>query len=130
MTGRLSRTARRRSPLPSNWPQLKRQVFARDGHHCQYHQLPGGHPCPSAHRLELHHLGADDDHRDHMLLTLCHRHHATITGRNARAIQLRGRRADPRPHPGLRLPGADASANASEENRENLRENPRKGVDR
>lgn len=74
--------------------------FRRDRYRCRY--IDRGRRCVSAHRLECHHAGADDDHSLDNLLTLCHAHHAHITGKDARAVQLGRAKRTPETHPGLR----------------------------
>lgn len=95
MSGRWA-TSQRRQQLPPDWPTIRQRILERDHHRCTR--------CASTHRLEIHHQGAGDDHRDEMLVTLCHRCHATETAKQAAAAR-QPRPSAKRPaerHPGLR----------------------------
>lgn len=64
----------RRSRLPADWPSIRADVFARDGHRCTA-QLSSGQRCPVTEGLECDHVNRGDDHRPSNLTTLCHGHH-------------------------------------------------------
>jgi 5-methylcytosine-specific restriction endonuclease McrA len=102
----------RRSPLPANWPQLRRIVLRRDKGLCQ---LKG--PQCTTQATEVHHAVAHNDHRVASLIAVCSTCHATETGREAgraRQANLRAqgrdaygyksRKRPPEQHPGRRTP--------------------------
>jgi hypothetical protein len=72
----------RRSPLPINWPSIRRGVLGRDGHRCTWEDPTRGR-C-TAQATEVDHLQRDD-HRMHMLRSLCHHHHVMVTAKQAAA---------------------------------------------
>lgn len=80
----------RRSPLPPHWGQLRAVVFQRDGYQCTATTLQGER-CPDA-ATDCDHIGTHDDHRLVNLRSLCHRHHALVTGRQAAAARPRRNR--------------------------------------
>jgi len=88
----------RTTPLPPDWAQRRRAVLERDGWVCQIQ----GPKCIGR-ANEADHIGANTDHRLHMLQAACKPCHASKTGRDARAKQP-NRARDPEPHPGLITP--------------------------
>lgn len=95
MTGRWA-DSNRRSRLPKDWSsRIVPRIRKRDHNRCVR--------CSSTTRLEVHHIGDDDDHGDANLETLCHDCHATETSRQATAARRprpSAKRTPPR-HPGL-----------------------------
>ena len=93
----------RRSPLPSNWPSIRRNVLERDEHHCQI-----GYPGCEIKATEVDHISDHDDHREVNLRSACGRCHRRRT-REQMAAQRRERAAlrkrPPEPHPGVLDPG-------------------------
>lgn len=88
-------SSNRSASLPPDWPKRRARVKRRDGNRCVR--------CGSTTKLEVHHKGDRDDHRDHMLETLCHDCHQRETVQEsieARAAQPKARRPS-EPHPGL-----------------------------
>jgi 5-methylcytosine-specific restriction enzyme A len=90
----------RRSPLPANWPQLRRAVLRRDKGVCQ---IKG--PRCTEQATEVDHKGAHDDHRLVMLQAVCKPCHASKTGRDARAarVSMPSRLRPPERHPSMRV---------------------------
>ncbi|GAA3223195.1 hypothetical protein GCM10010468_49520 [Actinocorallia longicatena] len=89
----------RTTPLPPNWPAIRRAVLARDQHACQIR----GPRCTGK-ATDVDHMGAADDHRPEVLQSACGTCHASKTGREAQAARApQETRARPRPqgHPGL-----------------------------
>ena len=89
--------------LPSNWPAIRTQVKARDGHRCTWIQADGSR-CPETTRLEVDHIGDPNNHHPDNLRTLCHACHARRTAQQAAAglrAKLGKRWRAPEPHPGL-----------------------------
>lgn len=80
----------RRSPLPANWSQLRAMCFHRDGYRCVATTLQGER-CPER-ATDCDHIGPHDDHSLSNLRSLCHRHHALITARQAAAARPRRNR--------------------------------------
>jgi 5-methylcytosine-specific restriction enzyme A len=105
-----SRDGWRRSPRPPGWKhKIRPRILRRDGHRCTW-TLEDGTRCPwtdhTGSTLEVDHAGDHDDHRDHMLRTLCGRgspdnHHGTRTSRQAIAARPSRRRPPEGPHPGV-----------------------------
>lgn len=95
-------TSRRTIPRPWGWKRTAAAVKTRDGHQCTV-TLANGARCPVTTGLEVDHLDDPDDHTLDNLATKCKAHHASKTGRQARAVQLaRAAAAQPtRQHPGL-----------------------------
>lgn len=85
--------SRRRSPLPGNWAQLRRQTFARDGHMCVM--------CGTTERLECDHVGPHDVHTLDNLQTLCRACHSRKTSRDANRAKPTRKRPTTNRHPGL-----------------------------
>ncbi|RKS76483.1 hypothetical protein BZB76_1839 [Actinomadura pelletieri DSM 43383] len=91
----------RTEPRPVDWPARVEHVRRRD-QSCRW--VDGDTVCGSVDRLEVHHRGAPGDHRLEMLVLLCHRHHAKITGQQAATARRANRKPRNRPperHPGL-----------------------------
>ena len=98
----------RRSPLPENWPALRRYVLERDHGECQWR---GPDPFVEVGPIcgylasDVDHKGPDDDHRPEMLRALCATHHGQRTSAQGNAARWRHRQERPRErHPGI-LPG-------------------------
>ncbi|MWA02173.1 HNH endonuclease [Actinomadura sp. LD22] len=91
----------RSEPRPTDWNARVEFVKRRDKS-CRW--VDGDTVCGSTERLEVHHRGAADDHRVEMLVLLCRRHHAKVTGQQAAEARRRNRIPRNRPaerHPGL-----------------------------
>lgn len=86
---------RRRSPLPRNWPRIRRQTLKRDAWQCQLRE-PG---CTGV-AEEVDHIDGHDDHQLANLQSACSTCHARKTGREARATQP-NRQRPASSHPGL-----------------------------
>jgi hypothetical protein len=87
----------RRSPLPSNWGSIRAAVRARDGYRCTWVDAQGNRCVGAADEVD--HLQRDD-HRMHMLRSLCHHHHVMVTARQAADARPRRERSSedhPRP---------------------------------
>ena len=83
-------TSDRRSRLPANWPKLRREQLARDGHRCTA-ILPDGTRCPAVTGLEVDHIEAKTD--DHSRLqSLCAGHHKAKTSREGHLAYMAKRR--------------------------------------
>jgi len=86
---------------PVDWDARREAVLARD-RSCRWQEA--GITCESTDRLEVHHKGDASDHSIEMLVLLCHRHHAKITGQQSAAARQAKRIPRQRPaerHPGL-----------------------------
>lgn len=95
----------RKSRLPANWPELRREVLARDGHQCMHLRQDTGRLCLAQARDVDHIDSTTDDDRMTNLRSLCGYHHGVKSGREggiasgvARRKKAQG--AAPR-HPGL-----------------------------
>lgn len=85
--------------LPANWPAIRNQVKARDGHRCTAIREDGNR-CPETTRLEVDHIGDPDDHSPRRnLRTLCHWHHARRTATQSHAARQANKAQEQ--HPGL-----------------------------
>lgn len=90
--------SRRKADLPTNWPSLRTQVLARDGHVCVLCGRPAN---------QVDHIGDRDDHRLANLRALCPEHHHARSARqgsaagNARRWARDSIRRPPEAHPGL-----------------------------
>lgn len=97
-------TSTRRTRLPKDWPDIRKRIKARADGICE-HRDHRGVRCTQP-GTECHHLGADTDHRDHMLQWICTPHHKTITQAQARAAQhakyTAAKKRKPEAHPGIR----------------------------
>ncbi|MFG2618042.1 HNH endonuclease [Streptomyces sp. NPDC048507] len=94
----------RTAPLPADWAtDIRPPILERDGHQCTWTRADGTR-CTETTQLEVDHLGDPDDHRPHMLRTLCRHHHRRRTAIQANEAQgPRPSRARPaEQHPGLR----------------------------
>jgi len=92
----------RRTPLPSNWDQLRYDCFERDGWQCT-EILASGARCQGDGTLECDHLGEPDDHRLEMLATKCGWHHRRKSSAQANAARKRVTQRFPtEKHPGIR----------------------------
>lgn len=93
-----SATSGRTSPLPPNWASIRRAVLERDGHRCMAMRGDTGERCDwPANQVD--HMDEPDDHRLHMLQSLCEYHHARKTA--AQGGRARPKKAEPK-HPGYR----------------------------
>lgn len=96
----------RRSHLPSNWRALREQRFRMDGYRCTAIDPNTDERCPEP-AEECDHIGRRDDHRIHMLRSLCSWHHGQKTGRQGAAASNAARRSHHKKfrrtddHPGL-----------------------------
>jgi len=80
----------RRARLPSNWPALRRRVFATHGHVCY---VCGGYA------NEVDHVLHGDDHSMANLRPICTRDHRIKSAREGQAARPK-RRREPERHPG------------------------------
>lgn len=98
-------TSDRRTRLPSNWPQLRRDTERRAGGRCEW-VLPDGTRCTTR-GTDCDHIIPGDDHSPANLQWLCGPHHQVKTAQDNRdALALR-QALRPRPtdtHPGRRTP--------------------------
>lgn len=96
----LSATARRTTPLPANWEDLRAQAMQRDGNQCTW--MEDGQRCPEQ-GTDADHIGAPDDHSLENLRILCGYHHRKRTAIQARAARgpMPSRERPRPPHPGL-----------------------------
>ena len=93
-----SATSGRTSPLPPNWASIRRAVLERDGHRCMAMRGDTGERCDwPANQVD--HMDEPDDHRLHMLQSLCAYHHARKTA--AQGGRARPKKVEPK-HPGYR----------------------------
>lgn len=96
----------RKSRLPSDWPQIRKRILARDGGRCTW--IIDGARCPMP-ATDVDHIIAGDNHDDSNLRSLCKSHHAkksSAEGGRARRRQNRYRIERPNEqHPGLRPQG-------------------------
>ncbi|WP_395105265.1 HNH endonuclease [Actinomadura sp. SCN-SB] len=93
----------RRTPLPPQWPRLRRAVLERDGHTCR---IQG--PRCQGRATEVDHIQPGDNHDPNNLQAVCTPCHATKTGKeNAARLNASRprRRREPEPHPGILRPG-------------------------
>jgi 5-methylcytosine-specific restriction protein A len=100
--------SRRTTPLPPDWPAIRRRVLLRDAHRCQI-RTPS--ICVDPHGVranEVDHIGPAGDHRDEMLRAACGPCHARRTGQQAglaagvrRRARAAARKRPPEPHPGI-----------------------------
>jgi 5-methylcytosine-specific restriction enzyme A len=104
--------SRRTTPLPKNWPSIRRMVLVRDRHRCLWGSVPADLAVPgqcSRPATDVDHIIDPEDHHPDNLRSLCGEHHDIRTSRMAgrvsaaerrRIIALRNR--PQRPHPGMR----------------------------
>lgn len=96
----------RRDHLPSNWAALREQRFKMDGYRCTAKDPSTDERCPEP-AEECDHLGRRDDHRLHMLTSLCTWHHGKKSGhQGAKAMWARKKAHEKKfrrteEHPGL-----------------------------
>lgn len=96
----------RRDHLPPNWASLRKACFRRDGNRCTAKNAYGER-CPEV-AEECDHLGERDDHRLHMLTSLCSWHHGKKSGQQGAAARAKIIRRNKQKfrrteaHPGLR----------------------------
>lgn len=92
----------RTTPLPADWPTLRRAALDRDGHRCTW--VEHGQRC-AAPATDVDHTGDPDDHRLAMLRSLCSPHHDARTAGQGVAERARLRALRRRPataHPAYR----------------------------
>lgn len=95
----------RRSRLPTDWEQIRRDILDRDGSQCQHVRYDTGHKCLlPAHDVD--HIINNDDDSYTNLQALCPWHHKQKSGReggtaSGKARRARAQQAKPL-HPGLR----------------------------
>ena len=77
-------SSNRRTQLPANWADLRRQAKARANSICEHHT--NGVRCTNT-GTELHHTADNTDHRLEVLEWICRSCHRTETQRQARAAQ-------------------------------------------
>jgi 5-methylcytosine-specific restriction enzyme A len=82
----------RSSPLPRDWPKIRKRILARD---------PVCSICGLWASTTVDHIGRPDDHRDEVLRGLCGPCHRKRSSRQAHIARDRKRRREPRPHPGI-----------------------------
>lgn len=103
--------SRRTTPLPANWPKIRRMILLRDRHQCQWGIIPDDNATPgqcSILATDVDHMFANDDHRPDNLRALCGKHHRIRTSRqaglaNGEAVRARValRNRPPERHPGI-----------------------------
>lgn len=95
----------RRQRLPSNWPQIRKRVLARDGKMCQV-QMDDGTICLDD-ANEVDHIKAGDNHSDANLQAICRWHHKRKSSHEggvaaqAKARRIRSSFKRVEDHPGL-----------------------------
>lgn len=91
----------RTTPLPPNWPTIRRAILQRDQHQCTATRGDTGQRCEAT-ATDVDHTGQPDDHRPEVLRSLCHYHHQRITGaQGGGAIRQKAKKSSPK-HPGLK----------------------------
>lgn len=94
-------TSQRRTQLPPNWEDLRRQAKTRAHGICEHHT--NGQRCTNP-GTELHHTGDNTDHRLETLEWICRDCHKAETQQQARAAQTAkyttARKRPPETHPG------------------------------
>ncbi len=103
----------RTTPLPPNWPAIRRAVLERDNYQCTW-RLGNGRPCGAA-ATDVDHTGRPDDHSPAALRSLCGPHHkrrSSAQGGQGRAaaIARKPRRRPAEPHPGIAGPAGASRA--------------------
>lgn len=88
----------RTAPLPPDWYRRRAIVLKRDGQRCVHVREDTGQRCTER-ATDVDHIGEPDDHRIHMLQSLCSWHHRQKTGSQG-GRQVRKKRVRPS-HPGL-----------------------------
>lgn len=95
-------TSRRRSQLPPDWAQLRKQVFARADHRCE-HVESSGQRCTAA-ATDCDHIKRGNNHALENLQGLCRTHHAQKTQQESRQAwnkrYIEARKRSPEEHPG------------------------------
>lgn len=89
--------------LPSNWPTLRRDTLARDGHRCTATSATTGQRC-KARATDVDHIipdseGGTDDRSN--LTSLCRWHHGQKTASEGGRAHARKRKKAPARHPGI-----------------------------
>jgi 5-methylcytosine-specific restriction enzyme A len=105
----MSKSSRRTSALPKNWPVIRKAVLERDGYRCQWgmlpdEHLPGDYPC-NAVANEVDHIGMSWDHSYEALRSLCRVHHMSRTAQQANTARWKKAGSKKRPnskHPGVK----------------------------
>lgn len=96
-----SRSART-TPLPRNWPAIRRRILKRDGYTCTNLNHLGqrcGQPA-----TDVDHIGDPTDHSDanlRSLCTACHKRRSSSQGGKAAAAKRIPRKRPAEKHPGL-----------------------------
>ena len=78
-------TSHRKTELPHNWADLRKQARARADDICEWRDSNGTR-CTSPGR-ELHHTGNKHDHALSSLMWICTAHHKAETDKQAKAAQ-------------------------------------------
>lgn len=101
-------TSDRKSRLPADWDARRAKILDRDGHQCTwmaYDEFGKPHRCPEK-ATDVDHIQPGDDHSEHNLQSLCHRHHAIktakegVAAREAKRGEIKNRlRKKPETHP-------------------------------
>lgn len=92
-------TSGRTAPLPPDWDSyIRPTVLKRDGYRCVKTRGDTDERCDWP-ATDVDHMGEPDDHRLHMLQSLCEYHHARKTA--AQGGRARPKKAEPK-HPGYR----------------------------
>lgn len=93
----------RKETLPSNWPIIRQQVFARDGNRCTIIKANGKRCWDKAEECD--HIGDRLDHSHANLRSICSWHHqrrSSSQGGKASAARPRAQiKRPPEVHPGL-----------------------------
>lgn len=88
----------RTTPLPPDWWRRRAIVLKRDGYRCVHIREDTGQRCVEK-ATDVDHIGEPDDHRLHMLQSLCAWHHNQKTGSQG-GRRVRQKKSSP-VHPGL-----------------------------
>lgn len=91
----------RTTPLPPNWPAIRRAILERDGHRCTATRGDTGTRC-DAPATDVDHIDAPDDHRPANLRALCGHHHRRRTAAQGGRARSQRRRPTTPKHPGLK----------------------------
>ena len=91
----------RTTPLPRNWPAIRRAILERDGHRCTAIRGDTGTRC-DAPATDVDHIDAPNDHRPANLRALCGHHHRRRTSAQGGRARSQRRRPTPPKHPGLK----------------------------
>lgn len=90
----------RSTPLPADWPRIRKRVMKRDGGICTA-ILANGTRCHGK-ATDVHHLGSPNDHSESNLTAVCAWHHKRLTSAQANAKRKRVTQRYPsEKHPGV-----------------------------